>query len=98
MRNSAQCFVAAWMGGEFRGEWAQVYVWLSPFTIHLKLSQHCSSAIRQYKIKSFFFKKKMVQAVYVGVKRSRELREIANIHWIIEKPREFQEKHLLRLY
>ena len=35
-----------------------IYVWLSPFTIHLKLSQHCYSAILQYKIKSFFLKKK----------------------------------------
>ena len=39
--NSAQCYVAAWMGGEFGGEWIQVYVWLGPFTVHLKLSQHC---------------------------------------------------------
>ena len=31
----------AWMGGEFRGEWTHVCVWLSPFAIHLKLSQHC---------------------------------------------------------
>ena len=23
------------------GEWIHVYVWLSPFAIHLKLSQHC---------------------------------------------------------
>ena len=27
--NSAQCYVAAWMGGEFAGEWIHVYVWLS---------------------------------------------------------------------
>jgi len=39
--NSAQCYVAAWMGGEFREEWIHVYVWLSPFAVHLKLSQHC---------------------------------------------------------
>ena len=32
--NSAQYYVAAWMGGEFGGEWTHVYVWLSPFTIH----------------------------------------------------------------
>ena len=43
-RNSAQCYLAAWMGGEFEEEWIFVYVWLSPFPIHLKLSQHCSSA------------------------------------------------------
>jgi len=29
-----------------------------PFTIHLKLSQHCSSAIPQYKIQSLKGKKK----------------------------------------
>ena len=40
--NSAQCYVAVWMGGEFGGEWIYVYVWLSPFAfaVHLKLSQH----------------------------------------------------------
>ena len=49
--NSAQCYVAAWVGGEFGGEWMHVYVWLSPFAVHLKLSQRCSSAILQYKIR-----------------------------------------------
>ena len=39
--NSAQCYVAAWMGEEFGGEWTHVYAWLSPFAVHLKLSQHC---------------------------------------------------------
>ena len=39
--NSAQCYVAAWMGGEFGGECIHIYVQLSPFAIHLKLSQHC---------------------------------------------------------
>ena len=33
--NSAKCYVAAWVGGEF-GEWIHVYVWLSPFTVHLE--------------------------------------------------------------
>ena len=36
---SAQCYVAAWMGGEFGGEWIHVYVWLSPFAVHWKLSK-----------------------------------------------------------
>ena len=27
--------------GEFGGECVHVYVWLSPFTVHLKPSQHC---------------------------------------------------------
>ena len=39
--NSAQCHMAAWMGEEFGGEWIHVYVWLSPFAVHLKLSQQC---------------------------------------------------------
>ena len=39
--NTAQCYVAAWMGGEFGREWVPIYVWLSPFTVHLQLSQHC---------------------------------------------------------
>ena len=47
--NSAQCSVAA---GMFGGEWIHVDVWLSSFSVHLKPSQHCSSAILQYKIKS----------------------------------------------
>ena len=39
--NYAQCYMAAWLRGEFGGEWIHVYVWLSPFAVHLKLSQHC---------------------------------------------------------
>ena len=39
--NSAQCYVAAQMGEEFGGEQIYVYVWLSPFAVHLKLSQLC---------------------------------------------------------
>ena len=39
--NSAQCYVAAWMEGEFGREWMHVYVWLRPSAVHLKLSQHC---------------------------------------------------------
>ena len=38
---SAQCYVAAWMGGEFGGEWVHIYVLLSPFTVQLQLSQYC---------------------------------------------------------
>jgi len=36
----AQCYLAAWMGGEFGGEWKHLYVRLSPFSVHLKLSHH----------------------------------------------------------
>ena len=50
-RNSVQCYVAAWKGGKFGGEWIHAHVWLNPFAVHLKLS-HCSSAIPPHKIKS----------------------------------------------
>ena len=38
-----------------KGVWERmdVYEWQRPFAVHLKLSQHCQSAILQYKIKSF---------------------------------------------
>ena len=36
-RNSDQCYVAAWVGGVFEGEWIQVCIWLKPFIVHLKL-------------------------------------------------------------
>ena len=39
--NSVQCYVAAWMGMGFGGEWIHVYVWLSLLAVHLKLLQHC---------------------------------------------------------
>ena len=39
--NSARCYRAASIGWKFRREWIPVYVWLSPFAIHLKLSQKC---------------------------------------------------------
>ena len=39
--NSAQCYVPAWMGRRFGGEWIHLYVQLSPSTVYLKLSQHC---------------------------------------------------------
>ena len=39
--NSAQCYVPAWMGRGFDGEWIHVYVWLSPLPVHLRLSKLC---------------------------------------------------------
>ena len=32
---------AAWMGGESRGEWMHVYVWLHPYAVQMKPSQRC---------------------------------------------------------
>ena len=37
--------------------------------------------------------------VQAGFRKGRGMRDqIANIHWIIKKAREFQKKHLLLLY
>ena len=38
--NSAQCHVAAWIGGEVEGECIHVYVWPSPCAVHLKLNHN----------------------------------------------------------
>lgn len=38
--------------------WTHVYVWLSPIAVHLKLPQHCSLAVPQYKIKDSLKKKR----------------------------------------
>ena len=35
--NSAQCYVPPGWEQGFGGEWIHVYVWLSPFAVHLKL-------------------------------------------------------------
>ena len=34
-QGTAQCYMAAWMGGEFGGEGILACVWLSPFVVHL---------------------------------------------------------------
>ena len=41
--NSTEWYMAACMGGEFVEEWihTHIYVWLSFFAIHLKISQYC---------------------------------------------------------
>ena len=41
-----------WIEEGFEGEWIDVYIWLTPFAVHMKLPEHCQSAIPQYKIKS----------------------------------------------
>ena len=39
--NPAQRYAAVWIEGKFGGEQIHVYVWLSSFAVHLKLSQDC---------------------------------------------------------
>ena len=64
------------------GEWIHVYVWLSPFAVYLKLSQHCYSAILQYKIKNlkekkrYIDKKKKIEIGGEKQKSSNKRREI----------------------
>ena len=41
--NSAQCYLAAWMGGEFGGECIHVYVWLSPLAVNQLLWLYLST-------------------------------------------------------
>ena len=36
----------------FGGEWIHVYMWLSPFIVHLELSQNCKLSILQYNIRA----------------------------------------------
>ena len=44
--NSAQCYVAAWMGGKIGKEWIHVYAWLSPFVVHLKLAAAAAKSLQ----------------------------------------------------
>ena len=39
--NSAQCYVPGWIEEGFGGEWIDVYIWLTPFAVHMKLPEHC---------------------------------------------------------
>ena len=47
--NSTQCYVPTWMGDGFEGEWINIYVWLSPLTVHLKLLHYCYLSISNTK-------------------------------------------------
>ena len=52
-----QARVLEWVAIPFSigGEWIHVYVWLSPFTVHLKLPQHCNQLYPNTKIQSLKF-------------------------------------------
>ena len=64
--------ITAWTGDRsLGGEWIRVYVWLSPLAGHLRLAQHCESAIAQYRIKSLkTLKKKMAHIKNLKKKNS----------------------------
>ena len=54
--DTAECYVAGWMGGQFGGEWTHVYVWLRPFgcppeTVTTLLIGHTSIQNKKKKFK-----------------------------------------------
>ena len=54
--NSSQYYVAVWMGGEIGGEWIHAHLWLSPFDVHMKLSNiNWLYSNIKWKVKIFFF-------------------------------------------
>ena len=61
--NSAQCYVAAWMGREFGGEWIHVNVWLNLFAVHPKLTTLLVGCTPIQNIN--FFKNQVHHAVWV---------------------------------
>ena len=69
MWDSVQCYVADWVRKEFGREWLHVYVGLSPFTVHLKLSQHCCdigyTPIQNKKLKKIKNRKKNPTLVFL---------------------------------
>ena len=77
--SSAQCYVAPRMGRESGGESIHVYVWLSPFAVHLKLS-HCESVIPQYKRKSLQFFLKLKK--FLGISFSELCDVLHGFHWV----------------
>ena len=55
------------------------------------------SKILQIRLQQYL--KQELPDVQIGFRKGRATRDqIANIHWIIEKAREFQKKHLLLLH
>ena len=60
---SAQYYVPDWMGGESGGEWIHVYVWLSPFAVHLKLPPKKKKKNQLYLITKCFWCYKNSKAI-----------------------------------
>ena len=67
-KNSAQYYVAAWMGGEFGGEWINIEIQLNSFVIHRKLPHHCL-LIGFIPIQNKNLKKKKVRWYLIKTKR-----------------------------
>ena len=81
-KNSAQCYVAAWMEWEFGGEWILVYVWLSHSAVGLKPLQHCLISYTLIQKSPFFISPTFPWIPKHGVKRWLHRR----IRWLPELP------------
>ena len=91
--NSAQCYVAAWMGGQL-GEngyiYIYIYVWLSSFAVHLKLSSHCLlTGYTPLQIKSLITSKHMISNSFLG--RNGKLHKFRYHIQIIIKVRQIED-------
>ena len=53
-------------------KWIHIYVWLTPFAVHLKLTQYCLSAIPQYEVRSLKLNKKTGKENSQKKKREKE--------------------------
>ena len=67
-----------WEGG-FGGAWMHIYVWLSPFTVHLKLPEHCQLPRPHYKIKSLSLNKKIPTISLSYVRNVEEFIQIISL-------------------
>ena len=55
--------------------------------------------ILQARLQQYMYHELKIPEVQARFRKGRETRDqIANIHWIIEKAREYQKKYLLLLY
>ena len=68
--------------------WRHVYVWLSPFVVHLKLSQHCQLAIHQHKFKSLKIKFKCNKSFeseipLLKIHSEETIRSVHNMHRVM---------------
>ena len=80
-RNYTQCYVAAWMAWQFKGEWIHVYVWLSPFPVHLKLSQCCLLLGWYTPIQNKKFKNKLKKKQPFSDKFLQSIRSSVEMPW-----------------
>ena len=81
-----QCYMATWMGGGFGEEWIHVYVWLTPFTVLLKLSQCCQSLIGYTPKQNKKLKKKKMRKDFFQLEQLAPLSRIP-----IDFPSSFRE-------